>query len=77
MVEQAVGHAYDDEIGSGVTAMSECRWGMFRPLRTFLVVAIAALILSGNANFAKAASFRQGMNAFARQDYPAAAHRRW
>ncbi len=47
---------------------------MFRPLRTFLVVAIAALILSGNANFAKAASFRQGMNAFARQDYPAAAH---
>ena len=43
-----------------------------RPVRAVLVLAAAAVLLFSAGNFAEAASFRQGVSAFNRQDYVSA-----
>jgi TPR repeat protein len=60
-------------MGSTLTTMIERKWASLRPMRAYLIAAVAALALSVSASFAEAASLRQGVSAFTRENYPAAA----
>jgi hypothetical protein len=60
-------------MGSTLTTMIERKWASLRPMRACLIAAVAALALSVSASFADAASLRQGVSAFTRENYPAAA----
>ena len=60
-------------MGSTLTTMIERKWASLRPMRACLIAAVAALALSVSASFVEAASLRQGVSAFTRENYPAAA----
>ena len=53
--------------------MVERKGVTLRPMRPYLIAAVAALTLSVSASFVAAATLRQGVSAFARENYPAAA----